>query len=237
MATWRRLRSYTSQTLGIDALKKYALKPHTRVRGPWADKPLPKEYTGKDLPTTLYPWQQEILDRCLEEPDDRTINYIIDPVGNTGKSKFVKYMGFHHGALFLPWGRAGDLLNYITENKDAGIFMFDLSRTKPADWARDDISTCMEYLKNGQIVNLKYKTCGVNFDPPHVWVFSNQPPNFESMSRDRWRLWTIDALRQLVPWKPRRRGSEDLVQQQHGSPKRSLTQPIGTGRFRVQLEL
>lgn len=185
-------------------LKKYAMKDDTRVRGPWADKKLPKEYKGQDLPTQLYPWQQYVLERCEYDPDDREINYIIDVRGNTGKSKFAKYMWFHKGALFLPWGRTGDILNYVCKNKDAGIFFFDLSRSKPQDWARDDISAAVEQIKNGMIVNMKYETSGVVFSPPHVWIFSNQSPNLSSMSRDRWKLWEINGLRELVPVSSRR---------------------------------
>lgn len=192
-----------SYGLGINALKKYSMKDETRVRGPWADKKLSPEYKGKDLPTKLYPWQQEVLQRCMDDPDDRTINYVIDIHGNTGKSKFCKYMCYHKGAVFLPWGRTGDILNYVCKMKDAGIFLFDLSRSKPQDWARDDIAAAMEQIKNGMIVNLKYETCGVTFMPPHVWVFSNQPPNINSMSRDRWRLFEITPLRELIPLKKR----------------------------------
>lgn len=180
------------------------MKDETRVRGPWADKPIKPKYSGKDLPTTLYAWQTDVLQRCQTEPDDRTVNYIYDPNGNTGKSKFSKYMWYHHGAVFLPWGRTGDILNYVCKNKDAGVFFFDLSRAKPQDWARDDISAAIEQIKNGMIVNMKYETCGVTFMPPHVWVFSNQLPNLSSMSKDRWSIYTITALRELVPYKIRR---------------------------------
>lgn len=175
------------------------MKHDTHVRGPWADKKISPPYAGKDLPQHLYPWQAEVLERCKMEPNDREINYIIDIKGNTGKSKFAKYMWFHHQAIFLPWGKTNDLLNYVAKNKDAGIFFFDLSRSKPADWAKDDISAAMEQIKNGMIVNLKYETCGMVFDPPHIWCFSNQPPNLSSMSRDRWAFWLIDESRSLVP--------------------------------------
>lgn len=175
------------------------MKDDTRVRGPWADKKLVQPYTGKDLPTSLWPWQQDVLERCKEEPDDRTVNWVIDIKGCTGKSKFAKYMFYHHGALFLPWGRTGDILNYVSKNTTCKIYFFDLSRSKPQDWARDDICAAIEQIKNGMIVNLKYETSGACFDPPHVWCFSNQPPNISSMSYDRWKLWLINEVRELIP--------------------------------------
>lgn len=180
------------------------MKEDTRVRGPWADKKLPKTYSGKDLPTTLWPWQQEVLDRCmLSAVDDRVVNYIIDERGNNGKSKFCKYMGFHHGATVVPWGRTGDILNMVCKSGGAEIYLFDLSRSKPQDWARDDISAAMEQIKNGHVTNFKYETGQVYFDPPHVWCFSNSIPNLSSMSRDRWRFYGISDVRGLIPisWK------------------------------------
>lgn len=205
------------------------MKDETRVRGPWADKKIKPAYSGKDLPKTLWPWQAECLDRLLQEPDDRTINYIIDTKGHAGKSKFCKYMAFHHGALFLPWGKTGDILNYVCKNKDAGMFLFDLSRSKPQDWARDDISAAMEQIKNGMVVNLKFDTFGIMFDPPHVWAYSNQPPNLSSMSADRWKLWTVDENKQLIPWTRRmvdelRMGSKDRSHSPHRGESIDLSQ-------------
>lgn len=164
------------------------MKTETRVNGPWSDR---KIYMGQDLPQELYPWQEEVRDRCMAEADDRTINYIYDPVGNTGKSKFAKYMAYHHKALMLPWGKTGDLLNLVVKRTGTEIFFFDLSRSKPQDWAKDDIAAAAEQIKNGHIVNLKYETGDTMFNPPHVWMFSNQLPNLASVSYDRWAIWKI----------------------------------------------
>jgi len=175
------------------------MKVDTRVNGPWSDS---KIYQGKDLPTTLWKWQQDVMDRCKLPADDRRVNYVFDPKGNMGKSKFVKYMAFHHQSVMLPWGRTGDLLNLVCKLGARNSYFFDLSRTKPQDWGRDDISAAMEQIKNGYIVNLKYETGAFFMDPPHVWCFSNQPPNMDSMSYDRWYLWTINDLHELVRIKP-----------------------------------
>jgi len=171
------------------------MKEDTRVAGPWSDKKL---YMGQDLPGTLWEWQEDVMNRCMVEPDDRTINYIIDVRGGRGKSKFCKYMGYHHGAITLPWGRTGDLLNLVCKLGAKSIYLFDLSRSKPQDWARDDIAAAMESIKNGYIVNLKYETGTFYMNPPHIWCFSNSVPNLSSMSADRWKFWEIDDLRRLL---------------------------------------
>ena len=142
------------------------------------------------------------MDRCKLPADDRTINYVYDPKGNMGKSKFVKYMAYHHGSIMLPWGRTGDLLNLVCKLGARDAYFFDLSRSKPQDWAKDDIAAAMEQVKNGYIVNLKFETGMFLMEPPHVWCFSNQPPNMGSMSYDRWKLWTINDLHELIRIKP-----------------------------------
>lgn len=177
------------------------MKEDSRVKGPWSDK---KIYMGKDLPGTLWDWQQDVLNRCMVEPDDRTINYIIDVKGCVGKSKFCKYLSYKHDAITLPWGRTGDLLNLVCKLGARNTYLFDLSRSKPQDWARDDIAATMESIKNGYIVNLKYETGVFFMEPPHVWCFSNQAPNLSSMSADRWKFWEINDLRQLVVVPPHR---------------------------------
>jgi hypothetical protein len=201
------------------------MKADTRVNGPWSDN---KIYQGKDLPTTLYTWQEQVKHFCTSPPDDRSINYIYDPIGNTGKSKFCKYMCYHHGALMLPWGKTGDLLNLVVKKGAKDIYLFDLSRSKPQDWARDDIASAMEQIKNGHIVNLKYETNDFMMEPPHVWCFSNQLPNLESMSRDRWQLWEIDNVRRLVRITTRRlceiRASLKPNRSRSPSPRRSDSQ-------------
>lgn len=150
--------------------------------------------------------------------DDREINCIVDPIGNTGKSKFVKYMVYHHSVTFLPWGRTGDLLNYVSKHITSNVFMFDLSRSKPQDWARDDICAAIEQIKNGMIVNLKYETNGVIFSPPHVWIFSNQVPNLSAMSRDRWKLYEISPTRELLPISSRRLAELNNITTRASSP-------------------
>lgn len=180
---------------GREAIKKYCMKEDSRVKGPWSDS---KIYTGKDLPQTLWAWQETVKGLCMQEPDDRHINYIYDPIGGKGKSKFCKYMGYHHKALVLPWGRTGDIQNLVIKKGARSIYLFDLSRSKPQDWAQDDVSAAMEGIKNGHIVNYKFETDDFYMDPPHIWCFSNQLPNFSSMSRDRWILWEIDDLSRLV---------------------------------------
>lgn len=173
---------------GLDALKNYALKAETRVRGPWADG---SRYLGEDIITNLYPWQQEIKSRCDGRVDNREINVVIDTTGNIGKSAFCKYMAWHFKAPVCGWARTGDILNLVSKMPNRPVYFFDLSRSKPQDWARDDIAAAMEGIKNGLFVNTKYEVTQVVMKSPHLWMFCNTVPNISSMSRDRWSLWMV----------------------------------------------
>jgi len=174
--------------IGITALKSYVLKAQSRVRGPYHDG---STYIGEDLVVHLYPWQQEIKTAIEEKADSRSINVVVDEKGNTGKSALCKYLCWHHKIPVLGWGKTGDLLHLVSKIPNKSAYIFDLSRSKPQDWARDDIFAAMEGIKNGLFVNTKYECSQVIMKVPHIWIFTNHVPNIFSMSRDRWILWKI----------------------------------------------
>lgn len=95
-------------------------------------------------------------------------------------------------AFPLQYGKAGDLNNLIHTNPNQRAYIFDLTRSKPADFASGDIYSVMEACKNGMIINLKYHTGLTLMNTPHVWIFANVLPNLPALSRDRWRLYSID---------------------------------------------
>jgi len=207
-----------SSTAGIEALKSYSMKADTRVGGPWADG---SRYLGEDLITNLYPWQEEIKRAVSERPDDRSINCIINPGGSIGKSAFCKYMAYHMKTLVLGWGKTGDLLNLVSQFPNRQCYLFDLAKSRPQDFARDDIASAMEGIKNGLFINTKYQTCQVLMRCPHIWIFTNSVPNLSSMSADRWRLWEIDSSRTLVRLSSARLAAIRKAEQRAVSPKRS----------------
>jgi len=165
------------------------MKTESRVAGPWSDTKL---YMGQDLITNLYPWQQEIKNMCDSEPNDRSIDVLFNSDGNIGKSAFCKYMAYHFKAPVMGWAKSGDLLNLVSKMPNRTVYLFDLSRSRPQDWAKDDIPAAMEGIKNGLFMNTKYETSQVIMACPHVWMFCNHLPNLSSMSRDRWRIWWVE---------------------------------------------
>lgn len=173
------------------ALSRYCMKKDSRMAGPWADREI---YMGEDLPATLKGWQGELEGMLAGNPDDRTIMWICDFEGGHGKSKFCKYMAFHHGAVKLTYGKAGDLLNLVSKHPNKKTYFFDLTRSKPAEAAASDLYAAMESIQDGHFCNLKYETEIVLMRPCHCVVFANHWPHFEALTLNRWKLFRIVAL-------------------------------------------
>lgn len=138
------------------------------------------------LITNLYPWQQNIKDICLTEPDDRTINWYWEPIGNIGKTQFIKYMIFHHKVLYCCKGKYADIINlaFNQDMNETDVVMFNLPKE---DKAKISYSA-LECIKDGLICNTKFETGSKIFNSPHVFVFSNFPPDTEKLSKDRWNI-------------------------------------------------
>lgn len=181
-----------ASTEGKEALKAYSMKEDTRYDGPWADRPI---YMGRDLlifnQKGFYPWQQFILDKIKEEPDPRKIICIVDPKGGQGKSIFGKYLKKRHDAGYLPYGECKDIINFVGKNMGKRLYMFDLSRMKPRVYSTNDVYSAIESIKLGLITNFKYETSQHEMEPPHIIIFTNQYPDLESLSKDRWEIYGI----------------------------------------------
>lgn len=137
--------------------------------------------------TDLYPWQKNIENIYLEEPDDRQIYWFWESTGNIGKSAFVKYMVVKYGVLFCNGGKHSDLINlvYNQNMEDCKCIIWDLPRS-----TRGKVSyATLECVKNGMVCNTKYETGVKIFNPPHIIIFANYPPeNPEELSEDRWKI-------------------------------------------------
>lgn len=133
----------------------------------------------------LRPWQAKIEQLFFTEPDDRKIHWFWEGKGNVGKSAFTKYMIVKHKALYCDGGKKSDLINLVFNNDmdQCKCVIWDLPRS-----TKGNISyATLECVKNGMVCNTKYETGVKCFNPPHIFVFANFPPEEpESLSADRW---------------------------------------------------
>lgn len=177
---------------GREALRMYCTKAETRVAGPWMDPTYQPPYSGKDLPETLWPWQQQVIDEIKTEPDDRKIVWIADPEGCIGKSKLCKWVMKYKLGYACTMMSCADTNNRIAERGSERVYMIDIPRTKSKLLDMAEVYSAIEGIKNGLISSGKYRGGDIVMDCPHVYVFSNYFPKKEAMTGDRWEIRTID---------------------------------------------
>jgi len=149
-------------------------------------------YPAVSLPIhELRPWQVD-LKRRLEEPADRRkIFFIVDEIGNSGKSWFAHYFTQQHEdycQVILP-GKKADMA-FVLKPGLRYLFL-DAPRSKQGEFIQYDF---LEDLKNGYVFSTKYESRIKSFEPMHVVVNMNEEPDRTKLSADR---YTVIRIRQL----------------------------------------
>ena len=135
-------------------------------------------------PEQFYDWQRKIVELTETEPDDRSIHWYWDDIGNIGKSALVRYLVIHKGALLVS-GKSADIKYQIANCKQPpDLIIYDIPRTAQSyiNW------TALEEIKNGIFCSSKYESKMVMMNPPHIICFANFEPDISVMSEDRWNI-------------------------------------------------
>lgn len=167
----------------------YCMKERTRVAGPWGDKNhIFPDYSDIEEPTG---WQLQMRDILTGPSDPRTIHWVWETTGKTGKTMFSNWMELKDKAIVLGLGTATDNF-YAVSELTSRCYIFDVPRTQPKRWDWAEVYMSMEKIKDRNFLSTKYKPKKV-FLPitPHICVFSNQPPDRKLLSDDRWCVWRI----------------------------------------------
>jgi len=152
----------------------------------------PKPLKPLACDNNLYPWQMP-LDKLAEtDPNDREIIWVCGSDGNEGKTTFCKYLHRRYGAICLG-GKSADMKNgiieYIKENGNPPDFIvINLPRSFNSDYLS---YTGLEEVKDMFFYSGKYEGGMVDGNSPHLWIFSNEMPDIDKCSRDRWSLYHI----------------------------------------------
>lgn len=129
-------------------------------------------------------WQHE-LEHALTnvEPDDRTVKFYVDEEGAKGKSWFCRYMlaTYPQRVQLLGVGRVADITYAIDITKS--IFLFNIPRQtmehlqyRVLEMLKDRVIFVTKYQSETRIIRHKV----------HVVVFSNEYPDMNKMSVDRY---------------------------------------------------
>lgn len=147
----------------------------------------------KPLPVMDRWWQKDLINVVEQEPHDRLVYWYYSASGNTGKTTFARYLHRKYGALLLS-GKASDMKNSIIEYEKTNgdtpeIIVYDL----PRGFDKSYVSyNGLEEIKNMFFYSGKYEGGMIDGNPPHFIIFSNEQPEVDKMSKDRWRIVDID---------------------------------------------
>lgn len=170
----------------------YCMKADTRIDGPWRDDDPPPPVLTKQVEKIkeLYPWQKTIID-LLETWDDRSIHVVYDQPGNSGKSGFCEWLEYHDYAFEIPTMRLmEDIMQCVMSIPAKSAYLIDMPRAMKKEKLYDFWSG-IECLKNGHVYDKRYKFKKRRQNRPNIILFTNDIPQQELMSRDRWVIWYI----------------------------------------------
>lgn len=182
----------------------YVMKEETREAGPWNEKAtekyIPRQYRG--MLERLHPFQRHIFDTA-NDFDTRIINMIYCTKGNMGKSTIASVCElFANGIDLPPVNDAEKLIQsccdicMAKETRSPSPIFLDMPRAMNKE-RLNGIYTAVEQIKKGKLYDLRYSYKEYWIDSPQIWVFSNIEPDISLLSRDRWRIWTIDETMNL----------------------------------------
>lgn len=186
----------------------YCTKEDTACDAPRKSLASRTDYTGSDIAIlddddSRYPWQKSLLDeifikapRDLKTPDDRTIIWITDEQGCSGKSKLTKYLCVHNDNIAkISFGSANQLRSAVISAGAKELYIIDMPRTLADDDSLASVISVSEDIRNGFVVSAFYGTSTkLVMNPPHIVIFSNKRPKTNILSMDRWKIYTIIDL-------------------------------------------
>jgi hypothetical protein len=135
----------------------------------------------------LRPWQQTLYHDLLLEASDRKVIFIVDGLGNQGKSWFCHYFcGLHENAQVILPGKKADMA-YIL-NPLIRVLFVDAPRSKQGDFLQYDF---LEDVKNGYVFAPKYESSIKHLGKIHVVVMMNERPDESKLSMDRYDIRVV----------------------------------------------
>lgn len=137
----------------------------------------------KELPAhPLKPWQQEMNTILNRPPDDRSIYFIVDTVGNGGKTWFAHYYSqLHDNVQVLQPGKKADMAYAL--DCTIRVLFIDAPRSKQGEFIMYDF---LEDVKNGYVFSGKYESRVKQLGKCHVVVMMNEDPDMHKLSADRY---------------------------------------------------
>jgi len=183
----------------------YCQKPDTRIPESrvWRHGiPRPLRPLIRTTEERLYGWQLEYAHK-FDEPapdDNRKIHWVWSEAGARGKSTMCRYFIDKENFGTLPvGGEAKDIFHGIAkwvnpedhfDQKNLDLIVINI----PRDSLNKVSFKAIESILDGFFFSGKYDSQAVRFNPPHVIVFANAPPELSRVSADRWVIKNVDEV-------------------------------------------
>ena len=178
---------------------------HVKDRG-IPEESLSKEYKeAKDLyvknkqnidveNVILRPWQESLFNYI--KPTDREVIWVIGRKGNEGKTWFQEYLASKFGWSRVICGmdirlKKSSICHILSKRSlmTTDIFLFDVGKAKTEDDMNYEL---IEQVKNGRTLAGKFDSKELKFHTPNIIVvFSNEMPDVDQLSKDRWKIFQI----------------------------------------------
>lgn len=173
-------------------------------------------------------WQYYLIEQLKTEPDDRTIIIHVDPIGNSGKSWFCKYIHQLLPGKFVQKLRPGRSVDMAKElDTRADVILCDVPREVTYDADKKVMQyRIFEEIKDGEVSSTKYYCMTKVMKPCHVVIFMNAHPTEGVLSEDRLCIVNItNALREFhdEPAEPADSGPEFSGDEAGDGPKQFST--------------
>jgi hypothetical protein len=157
-----------------------------------------------DEPKARYLWQKKFMEIFFDEaeinikaPDDRTVYWVQDSTGNSGKSKFSKWLVRRHSNITkIAFGSSNQLRSSVISEGIKEFYILDIPRTLGDDDSISSVVSVIEDVKNGYVKSGMYGESKELFlKPPHIIVFTNKICPITLLSQDRWQNYYITPLK------------------------------------------
>lgn len=133
----------------------------------------------------LREWQDDLEQALEDPPDDRSIQFFVDPDGGKGKTWFQQYYlsKYPDKTQVLSIGRREDVAHSVDVTKS--VFLFNI----PRDGMQYLQYPILEMLKDRMVYSPKYNSrMKYLHHLPHILVFCNEEPDMTKMTEDRFKI-------------------------------------------------
>lgn len=186
---------------------QYVMKADTRIRGPWKDDDPPPKFKQSDYIEycDFFPFQKDVVE-ISSKFNGRQCNILYDPDGCSGKSTIQTYMRYEDLCCCLPFCKDYKELVQMAlcqsiecprESKKTKCFIIDMPKAMEKKELKG-FYAALETIKGGYLFDQRYKYRDYTIDKPCVWVFTNELPDTNLLSMDRWKIWTINDSFELI---------------------------------------